>query len=125
MDSTLKLLKTVIHNQITKSNTARVKEFRSFGKGLVQVGFAAREEKPIFVKIGMCFDELSNLWEAQSSKDWEPFHRVLYEYKVLVSNWNNCLEIFKEVESRAEEKEQSRLSVYKAALASEKKYFKQ
>ena len=55
---------------------------RTFGKALVQVGFAAREEKPVFVKMGMCFDELSNLWEAQTSKDWEPFHRVLYEYKV-------------------------------------------
>ena len=65
-----------------QSNNARVKEFRSFGKALVQVGFAAREEKPIFVKIGMCFDEISNLWESQSSKDWEPFHRILYEYKV-------------------------------------------
>ena len=64
---------------------------RTFGKALVQLGFAAREEKPVFVKMGMCFDEISNLWEAQSSKDWEPFHRVLYEYKALVSNWNNCL----------------------------------
>ena len=85
---------------------------RTFGKALVQVGFAAREEKPVFVKMGMCFDELSNLWEVQTSKDWEPFHRVLYEYKVaiypssllhnidfkgpsylqvLVSNWNHCL----------------------------------
>ena len=34
------------------------------------------------------------------------------------------LAIFKEVESKNEEKEQSRLSVYKAALASEKNYFK-
>ena len=35
--------------------------------------------------------------------------------------------MFKEVESRTEEKEEehSRLSVYKAALASEKNYFKQ
>ena len=67
---------------IVQSHNARIKEMRTLGKALVQVGFAAREEKPVFVKMGMCFDEISNLWEAQSSKDWEPFHRVLYEYKV-------------------------------------------
>ena len=35
------------------------------------------------------------------------------------------LETFKEVESRTEEKDQNRICIYKAALASEKNYFKQ
>merc|ERR550517_2326639 len=122
-DSALELLRSVIQHQMTKTRAARVKELRTLGKALVQVGFAAREKN--FVRIGMCYDELSNLWLSQFSKEWEPFHRVLVEYKVLVSKWSNCLETLKDVESKNETDEKDRLMRYKAALTSERNHFKQ
>ena len=45
---------------------------QTVGQAFCELGFAIKEEKPIFVKIGMNFENVSKLGHAHSNKEWRP-----------------------------------------------------
>ena len=64
---------------------------QTVGQAFCELGFAIKEEKPIFVKIGMNFENVSKLGHAHNTKEWRPIHELFIEYKGLVDNWRKLL----------------------------------
>ena len=61
------------------------------GKSLVEIGFAVKEERPIFVKIGMDFEAMSKSQVQATEIQWTPILDLLTEYKGTVSGWRQLL----------------------------------
>ena len=64
---------------------------QTVGQAFCELGFAIKEEKPIFVKIGMNFENVSKLGHAHSNKEWRPIQELFIEYKGLVDHWRKLL----------------------------------
>ena len=61
------------------------------GQAFCELGFAIKEEKPIFVKIGMNFENVSKLGHAHNIKEWKPVQELFIEYKGLVDSWRKLM----------------------------------
>ena len=64
---------------------------RTVGKSLVEIGFAVKEERPIFVKIGMDFEAMSISQAQATDIEWTPVIDLLTEYKAIVAGWKQIL----------------------------------
>ena len=64
---------------------------RTVGKSLVEIGFAVKEERPIFVKIGMDYEATSNVHVQATDKQWTPILDLLTQYKLIVAAWRQIL----------------------------------
>ena len=64
---------------------------RTVGKSLVEIGFAVKEERPIFVKIGMDFEAMSISQAQATDIEWTPVLDLLTEYKAIVGGWKQIL----------------------------------
>ena len=64
---------------------------QTIGKSFVETGFAVKEEKPIFVKIGMNYESGSNLWTQETTKQWTPILEKMTEFRIMVNSWKHIL----------------------------------
>ena len=64
---------------------------RTVGKSLVEIGFAVKEERPIFVKIGMDYEAMSISQVQATDTQWTPVIDLLTEYKAIVAGWRQIL----------------------------------
>ena len=64
---------------------------RTVGKSLVEIGFAVKEERPIFVKIGMDYEAMSISQVQATDIQWTPVLDLLTEYKAIVAGWRQIL----------------------------------
>ena len=78
---------------------------------------------------------MSSLWDNQVTKDWEPLHHVMQDYKGLAEEWQVILRLYENMREKQSEimalddneieKEASidRLNMYRIAVESERSFF--
>ena len=116
-----------------KSQTDFLKEI---GRSFSELGRAVGESGGILVSIGNCYNEISNYWEDQAARDWEPLQYMMHDYKGLVGSWDDILGLYhnmadkhKEISREGSEKERdcsvTRFNTYRIGVQSEKNFFQQ
>ena len=80
---------------------------------------------------------MSSLWDKQVTKDWEPFHHVMQDYKGMAEEWQVILRLYANMRDKQSEimalddneieKESSivQLIMYRIAVESERSCFEQ
>lgn len=64
---------------------------KNIGQAFCEMGFAIKEERPIFVKIGMNYDVSCRLWNSHVNEEWQPLFDLLLEYRALLTGWHSLL----------------------------------
>ena len=64
---------------------------KDVGQAFCEMGFAIKEERPIFVKIGMNYDVSVRLWNSHIIEEWQPIFELLLEYRALLKGWHGLI----------------------------------
>ena len=64
---------------------------KNIGQAFCEMGFAIKEERPIFVKIGMNYDVSCKLWNSHTKEEWQPLFELLLEYRALLTGWQSLV----------------------------------
>ena len=72
MESAVKNMKTIANEQINRYRNVHNKDCKEIGKAFAQLGVAMQEEAPCMSNIGACYQEMSDMWDKQVSKDGSP-----------------------------------------------------
>lgn len=89
----------ITKDQITKYVKIHNKGYRNIGKAFYQLGFSISGELSEFIQIGASYQEMSSLWEKQVTKEWEPLHHVMKDYKGL-AGWQVILRLYENMRER-------------------------
>jgi len=138
LDTAVKALSSVAVDQAGKYKNSIKKDYQDIGKAFRQLSSAAvtTSASPSLDKIGVCYEEMAAMIEAQPAKDWEPLQHMMHDYKGMVSSWSNILGLYhntedkhKEIMREGNEKERdcsvSRINTYRVGVQSEKNFFTQ
>jgi len=131
--------KTMFSNSQDQSSRCRglmKKDVESVAASFLTLGQSLNGQIPALQKIGESFEKLTDVFETQATKCWEPLVHLMHDYKGLVNSWDSILSSFnnakdrqKELESGPSEKERfasrTRINMYRMGVVAEKNYFLQ
>ena len=95
------------------------------------------DEAPCLSNIGACYEEMSDLWEKQVAKDWEPLQGMMHDYKGITGGWHSVLGLYGNMKEKQKEimktdgweKEkfsaEARVNIHRLGVESERAFFKQ
>ena len=83
-----------------QNKNLREKEMKDVGQAFCEMGFAIKEERPIFVKIGMNYDASVRLWNSHIIEEWQPIFELLLEYRALLKGWHSLIGKIKQRNSK-------------------------
>ena len=100
MKRAVKDMTGITKDQITKYVKIHNKGYRNIGKAFYQLGFSISGELSEFTQIGASYQEISSLWDNHVTKDWEPLHHVMQDYKGLAEGWQVILSLYENLRER-------------------------
>ena len=143
-DQILKLKKDITELSSKLSNFLKLTEQQSkvyiekhskvskeIGRSFYQLGFSMPDNLSSLVEVGSTFQEISNLWENQYAKEWEPLQLVILAYKGITNGLQTVLKtydsmiqnktVIDEADHSTKEKKiaSDKLNIYKIALSCE------
>jgi len=125
MKDAVKLMLASAETEMGQYNSTVQTELQTVGQAFCELGFAIKEDKPIFVKIGMNFENVSKLGHAHNIKEWKPVQELFIEYKGLVDSWRKLMANYELAKNRDQGENPHVFTKFKIAIAAEKAYFRE
>ena len=137
VENAVKQMKSVANDEIQRYRNAHTKEYKDIGKAFAQLGAAMTEEAPCMSSIGACYQQISEMWEKQVTKDWEPIQRTMHDYKGATVGWHAVLELYKNMKEKQKEimksegmekekvSSEAKLNLHRIGVEAERRFFKQ
>jgi hypothetical protein len=107
MESGVKNMKSIANEQINRYRNVHNKEYKEIGKAFAQLGAAMQEEAPCLSNIGACYQEMSDMWDKQVTKEWEPLQHLMHDYKGITAGWHAVLGLYGNMKEKQKEIQRS------------------
>jgi len=103
VETAVKNMKSVASDQVHRYRSIHSKESKEIGKAFTILGEALAQEAPCLKSIGKSYTDMSNMWERQASKDWEPLQNMMHDYKGITGAWHSILSLHGNMKEKQKE----------------------
>jgi len=137
VESGVRNMKSVANDQIQRYRHGHTKEYREIGKAFAQLGAAMPGAAPCMSNIGACYQQISEMWDKQVAKDWEPLQRMMHDYKGITVGWHAVLGLYGNIKEKQKEIQKSdgmekekisseaKINTHRIGVEAERTFFKQ